>query len=173
MSAWYIIKVLPGKERQLTEHFNQEILSGKLKNIIRFVCPTEKDFVLVRKKKVLREKVIYTGYLYFESPQKLTDDELKYISGQQLIMGILGDRKPVLLNESDIKRILKDEILESHIESKKTKYSIGDEVILTQGSFNGFKGKISSIKNNTIDVEVPIFGRPTNIKVNIEEIVKV
>ena len=63
---WYIVKVMPGKERSLTEQFNKEISIGKIKNINRFVCPTEKNLVIVKNKKVLREKVIYSGYLYFE-----------------------------------------------------------------------------------------------------------
>jgi transcription antitermination factor NusG len=71
MSKWYVIKVTPGKERQLNEQFNTQIGLGKIGFIDRFVCPMEKEFVVVRKKKVLREKVIYNGYLYFESQNQL------------------------------------------------------------------------------------------------------
>ena len=34
---WYVVKVLPGKERTLTEQFNKEISLGKIKNINRFI----------------------------------------------------------------------------------------------------------------------------------------
>ncbi len=54
MSKWYVIKVTPGKERQLNEQFNTQIGLGKIGFIERFVCPMEKEFVVVRKKKVLR-----------------------------------------------------------------------------------------------------------------------
>ena len=65
MSKWYVIKVMPGKERQLSEQFNTQIGLGKIGFIDRFVCPMEKEFVVLRKKKVSREKIIYNGYLYF------------------------------------------------------------------------------------------------------------
>ena len=128
-TSWYVVKVLPGKERSLTEQFNKEISLGKIKNIARFVCPTEKEFVAVKKKKVLREKVLYSGYLYFEALTKLSDDELKGIALIPNIMGMMGDKTPVQLRESDIRRILKDDTLEDHIDSKKLKYILGEQVL--------------------------------------------
>ncbi|WP_283101714.1 transcription termination/antitermination NusG family protein, partial [Escherichia coli] len=88
-TSWYVVKVMPGKERQLNEQFNQQISLGRIKNISRFICPTEKEFVIVKNKKVLREKVIYSGYLYFESPKKLVEDELKEIALIPNIMGMM------------------------------------------------------------------------------------
>ena len=79
-TAWYVVKVLPGKERSLTEQFNKDIGLGRINKIVRFVCPTEKEFVVVKNKKVIREKVLYSGYLYFESLKQLENDDLKIIS---------------------------------------------------------------------------------------------
>jgi transcriptional antiterminator NusG len=173
MNSWYLVKVLPGKERQLCDQFNKEVSLGKIKNIVRFVCPTEKNMVVVRNKKVLREKVLYSGYLYFETDKKLEIDELKVIAAQQSIMGLLGDKTPVLLRESDVNRILKDEILNDHVESKKLKYIIGEPVVINEGPFSGFNGLISEIKGEKIDVEVKIFGRKTNVNLNITQVDKV
>ena len=129
-TTWYVVKVLPGKERSLSEDFNKQITLGKINNIKRFVCPTEKEFVVTRKKKVLREKVIYSGYLYFETPKKLEEDDLKIISLLPNIMGMMGDRMPTMLRENDIKRIIKDEVLENHIESKRLKFINGERIVL-------------------------------------------
>jgi hypothetical protein len=49
---------------------------SRITNVIRFICPTEKELIIVKNKKVLREKVLYGGYLYFEAPKKLEEDEL-------------------------------------------------------------------------------------------------
>lgn len=48
---WYVVKVIPGKERSLAEQFNREIKLNRISNIERFVCPTEKEFVVVKKKR--------------------------------------------------------------------------------------------------------------------------
>ena len=71
-TAWYVVKVLPGKERSLNEQFNKDIELGRIPNIVRFVCPTEKEMVVLKSKKVLREKVLYSGYLYFESIKRFS-----------------------------------------------------------------------------------------------------
>jgi transcriptional antiterminator NusG len=154
---WYLVKVLPGKERQLTEQYNKEISLGKITNILRFVCPLEKNLVVVKNKKVTREKVLYSGYFYFE---------IKTIASQQSIMGILGDRIPVLLRESDVMRILKDEVLEEHLHSMNGNFTTGDTVKITEGPFVDFNGVVSANRGDKIEVEVKIFGRGTIVTVS-------
>jgi transcriptional antiterminator NusG len=169
---WYVVKVLPGKERSLSEQFNKDITIGRIKNINRFICPTEKEFVVVKKKKVLREKVLYSGYLYFETGILLTEDELKDITTIPNIMGMMGDKRPILLKDSDIRRILKDDMLEEHIDSKKLKYVLGEQVRVCDGPFNTFEGVISDIKGDKVDVQVKIFGRNNLVSLNLTQIEK-
>lgn len=171
-SNWYVVKVLPGKERSLTEQFNKDIELEKIKNIIRFICPTEKEFVTVKNKKVLREKVIYSGYLYFESSEILGVDQLKEISLMQNIMGLMGDRMPVKLTQGDVRRILKDESLEEHIDSKKLKYIVGETVKVTEGAFVSFNGVIKELKGDKADIEIKIFGRNTPVTLSLNQIEK-
>ena len=170
---WYVVKVLPGKERSLTEQFNKEIELGRIKNINRFVCPTEKEFVALKNKKVLREKVLYSGYLYFEAVKNLEEDQLKEISLIPNIMGMMGDRMPVKLRESDIRRIIKDELLEQHIDSKKIKFISGEVVKVIEGPFASFEGTIKELKGEKIDVEIKIFGRNTPVTLTLEQIEKI
>jgi len=173
-TSWNVVKVLPGKERSLSEQFNKDIEQERIKNITRFICPTEKNLIVVRKKKVLREKVLYSGYLYFESDRELNNDDLKVIAALPNLMGMRGDRTPILLKESDVRRILKDDSLSTHIESKKLKYSIGDSVNITEGPFSTFNGIISElVGENKVDVEVKIFGRNTIVSLTLSQIEKV
>jgi transcriptional antiterminator NusG len=169
---WYVVKVLPGKERTLSEQFNKEIGLGKIKNINRFICPTEKEFVALKNKKVLREKVLYSGYIYFEATKNLEEDQLKEISLIPNIMGMMGDRMPVKLRESDIRRILKDDSLEQHIDSKKMKFISGETVKVIEGPFTSFEGIIKELKGDKIDVEIKIFGRNTPVTLTLEQIEK-
>jgi transcriptional antiterminator NusG len=168
-----VIKVLPGKERQLAQQFNDQISLGKVKDIIRFLCPTEKEYVVVKNKKILREKIIYTGYLYFETENRLSEDQLKEISTTPNIMAIMGDKKPILMRRDDIEKILKDDKLEEHIETKRTKYDIGEYIIVQEGPFKTFGGTISQLHEDKVDVEILIFGRKTPITLNFEQISKV
>lgn len=169
---WYLVKVLPGKERSLAEEFNKNISLGKMKSVTRFVCPTEKHVVVVRNKKAIREKVLYSGYLYFESPKPLNEDELKTISLLPNIMGMGGNRIPIELRESDVKRILKDDVLEIHEDSKRLKYIVGEQVTVIEGPFNTFEGVISEVKGDKVQLEIKIFGRNTAVELTLNQIAK-
>jgi transcription termination/antitermination protein NusG len=171
-TAWYVVKVLPGKERSLTEQFNKDIGMNRISNIMRFICPTEKEFVVVKNKKVIREKVLYSGYLYFEAPKQLEEDDLKIISLIPNIMGMMGDRMPMLLKETDVRRILKDDTLEEHIESKKLKFDMGESIIVCDGPFKEFSGIIKEVKGDRVDVEIKIFGRNTAVSLTLDQIQK-
>ena len=169
---WYLVKVLPGKERSLTEEFNKNISLGKMKSVTRFVCPTEKHVVVVRNKKAIREKVLYSGYLYFETPKPLNEDELKTISLLPNIMGMGGNRIPIELRESDVRRILKDDVLEQREDSKRLKYIIGETVTVIEGPFNTFEGVISELKGDKVELEIKIFGRNTAVSLTLNQITK-
>ena len=172
-TKWYLVKVLPGKERSLAEEFNKYISLGKMNSITRFVCPTEKNVVVVRNKKAIREKVLYSGYLYFETPKKLNEDELKTISLLPNIMGMGGNRIPIELRDSDIKRILVDKVLEQHVDSKRLKYLIGDQITVTEGPYSSFEGIISEINGEKVSIEVKIFGRNTAVELTLNQISKI
>lgn len=172
-TLWYVVKVLPGKERKLTEQFNQQISIGRIDNIIRFLCPTEKEFVILKNKKILREKVLYSGYIYFESKCALNEDELKNISLVPNIMSMMGIKRPVLMGEGDIRRILKDEILETHIETNRLKYVVGETIMVNDGAFSSFEGTVSQVNGEKIDVDILIFGRKTPLTLSIDQIKKI
>jgi transcription termination/antitermination protein NusG len=169
-SFWYLVKVLPGKERQLEQQFNEEISLGRIPDIKTFVCPVEKQLKVVNKKKVVRDKVIYTGYLYFESNERLDVDQLKNLSYLPGIMGILGDRTPVLIRDVEMKKVLKSE--NEEVLKNDTIYRKGELIKITDGPFKTFEGHISEIRDEKVDVEVTIFGRVTNVNLDIFQIEK-
>ena len=167
---WYVVKVFAGKERKLCEQFNEMIEHGKMPNVLRFICPLEKEYVTVRNKKVIRDKVIYNGYIYFETENKLTVDELTHIGFFENVLSMYGDRKPVLMPNSDVRRIIKDDVLDQHIEHKLIRFVKGSTVEIIDGPFKGFVGAVKEINGNKVSLEVKVFGRPTNLNLDAEQI---
>jgi transcriptional antiterminator NusG len=102
----------------------------------------------------------------------LNEDEIKQFSLLPNVMGMMGDKRPILLRETDIRRILKDDDLDKHIESKKLKYIIGEKVMISDGPFNGFEAVIKEITGEKLKTEVKIFGRNTNVELTLEQIQK-
>lgn len=172
-SHWYVVKVLPGKERILKEEFNKQISQGKISNILRFLCPTEKEMKVVKNKKVVREKVLYSGYLYFETGIDLSNEDLKFISGMNGLMGLMGERIPVKLRESDVKRVIKDDELDEYNETIRYQFKVGELIKIIDGPFNGFDGIISSLNGEKVSLEVKIFGRVTPVELTLRQIEKI
>jgi transcriptional antiterminator NusG len=88
-------------------------------------------------------------------------------------MGMLGDKTPRRMREDDIEKILKDDSLEKHKESKSIKFISGENVVITEGPFSSFNGVIGSIKNEKVQLNVKVFGRDTSVEVNLDQISKV
>jgi transcriptional antiterminator NusG len=87
-------------------------------------------------------------------------------------MGMMGDKMPLLLNNTDVRRILKDDTLNEHIENKKLKFSSGETVIVIDGPFNNFTGTIKEMNGDKVNVEIKIFGRNTAVSLSLEQIQK-
>jgi len=168
---WYLVKVLPGKERQLMEQFNTQIELGEIKNIVRFVCPLEKQYKMIKNKRVIRERVIYTGYLYFETDHELDQDELKNLSYLPEIMKVLGDKRPVRLRDREIQRVLNEGQKGQDLQSK-VDYRVGEVVKVIDGPFNSFEGEVRMIDGTKVDVDVRVFGRPTKVSLTVDQIQK-
>jgi transcriptional antiterminator NusG len=172
VTYWYLVKVLPGKERQLMEQFNTEIELGDIKGIKRFVCPLEKQYKMIKNKRVIRERVIYTGYLYFEAEHELDQDELKNLSYLPDIMKVLGDKRPVRLRDREIQRVLNEGQKGQDVKSR-IEYRVGEVVKVIDGPFNTFEGEVRNVEGDKVDVDVKVFGRPTKVSLTIEQIQKV
>jgi len=168
---WYLVKVLPGKERQLKDKFNSDIELGNIRGIKEFVCPLEKELKMVKTKKVIREKVIYTGYLYFNTDELLTEDDLINFSYLPDTMKVLGDKRPIRVRDREIQRVLKIGQEGQEI-SSGINYNIGETVKVIDGPFNTFDGEIRLINGNKVDVDVKVFGRPTKVTLSKEQIDK-
>lgn len=169
-SSWYILKVAPGKERKLCDELNFEVDHHKIGYVKKFVCPLEKEVTQNKTKNTIRDKVIYPGYLYFESDADITNDTLKSISQYEGVMSLMGDKTPIKLRDKDVIRILMDDNLEIHQGEKDKLFNVGDEVTIINGPFKTFRGIVQGTNDDVIEVEVKIFGRTNLIELKIFEI---
>jgi hypothetical protein len=107
-----------------------------------------------------------------EQGKSLTDDDLKHVSGLEGVMGFMGERIPVKLRETDIRRVIKDDKLEEHNETMQHRYKIGETVKIVDGPFSTFDGVILSINGDKVSLEVKIFGRATPVELILKQIEK-
>jgi transcriptional antiterminator NusG len=171
---WYIVRAQSNRERSVSERIMKEAEKGDLMNKVgQVVVPIEKSFFMKNGKKVVREKVMYPGYIFVETN---AIGELKYfIRGCNGASGFLTNRAGDIqaLQQTEIDRMLgvQKEAEEKEIE---TTFVYDEEIKIIDGPFNGFVGTIEEVKEKEqkVKVGVLVFGRKTLMELSINQIDK-
>lgn len=184
---WYVVRAVSGQEKAVKTYLEKEVTNYAMQDFVSEILnPTEKVFQIRKMKdgktkKIAVEKNLLPGYIMVNAD--LTNGEVMHlIKGIPGVIGFLQvDGKdpnaiPKPMRESEINRILgkvneteEDEVIHD------VAFSVGEEVKLVDGSFNGFMGTIEEVlaDKKKLNVMVKIFGRSTPIEVNYGQVEKV
>lgn len=177
-TKWYVLRAVSGKEKKVKEHLDKEIkLSGWANIITQVLCPVEKVFKVTGGKKVLREKILFPGYLLIEAVDgKMTDDMIQVITGVSNVIHFLGKENPTALRKSEVNKMFgkMDEVSEQGI-GIADPYIVGETVRIIDGPFNDFNGTIEEVneEKKKLKVVVKIFGRATPVELNYMQVEKI
>jgi len=169
---WYVVRAQANRERSVSEKLVKEGEKGDLIGKLgRVLVPMDKSFFMKSGKKVMREKVMFPGYIFIETN---AIGELKYfVKGLNGATGFLTNRA------GDIESLTKaevDKMLGQNEESQKKEigntFIVGEEVKVLDGAFASFNGFIEEIIGQKVRVSVAIFGRKTPVELSILQIDK-
>lgn len=177
-TKWFVLRVLSGKERKIKEYLDVEVRRSGWGNIIsQILCPVEKVFKVVSGKKVMREKILYPGYILLEATTgRLSDDMIQAIKSVTGVIHFLGKDHPDALRKSEVNKMFgkMDEMADSGV-SISEPFIIGETVKIIDGPFNDFNGTIEEVNDDKkkLKVVVKIFGRATPVELNFVQVEKV
>ena len=177
-TKWYVLRGVSGKEKKIKEYLDKEIrLSGWGNAILQVLCPVEKVFKVQAGKKVLREKILFPGYLMLEAADgKLTDDMIQTIKNVTSVIHFLGKDNPTALRKSEVNKMFgkMDEVTEQGIGYAEP-YIVGETVKIIDGPFNDFNGTVEEVneEKKKLKVVVKIFGRATPVELNYMQVEKI
>jgi transcriptional antiterminator NusG len=174
--AWYVLRAISGKEAKV-----KELLDGAIKNtdlgnhVFQVLIPTEKVLTVKNGKKVVKERNLYSGYVFIEA--ELVGEVVHELTNTTNVIDFLKgrgkDAKPEPLRESEVMRMLgtADEINEN-LEEGVNDYMVGETVKVNSGAFNGFNGKITEVfpDKKKVKVMVRIFGRETPLELENSQV---
>ena len=167
---WYVLRAIAGKEAKV-----KEVLDAAIKNtdlgqyVSQVLIPTEKVYTSRNGKKVVKEKNLYSGYVFVEA--ELTGEVIYELRNTSNVIDFLRGRskssKPEPLRESEVLRMLgaMDESMNPQADDAYT-FVVGEAVKVNFGPFSGFTGTVREVNpdRRKIKVEVKIFGRPTDLE---------
>jgi transcription termination/antitermination protein NusG len=174
MARWYIIHAYSGFENKVRD---QILAEAERKGLIPFIdaveVPTEQITEVRRGKKVKAERKFFPGYVL--AKLTMTDDVYHLVKNTAKVTGFLGaNNKPQPISESEAARILntKEELAAAPKKRVTVDYEIGDQVKVLDGPFASFNGAVEELdfEKNRVKVSVSIFGRPTPVELDFEQV---
>ncbi len=171
---WYIVQAYSGFEKKVVETIKDELkkhkLSEKLEDIL---VPTHQVTEVKKGKRSKKEKKFFPGYVLIKI--ELTKQIYHMIKNLQKVSGFLGSAdKPTPISDSEIKRIL-GQVSEKAVSQKiGISFEIGEKVKVCDGPFASFNGLIEEIdeEKSRLKVSVSIFGRPTPVDLEFNQVEK-
>lgn len=169
---WYTLRIANGKENKV-----KELISG-VDNYDRYVTqvlvPQEKVVKLQDGKKKILTKNLLPGYALIEFNTDNPDPDLiKDIETTKYCSGFLKDsnKRLIPLRSNELKSIIGN--IEESNESVKLPV-VGESVLVIDGPFKGFNGVVNKIDSNKnmVEVIVKVFGRESNLSLNVGQIDK-
>jgi len=177
-TKWYVLRVVSGKERKVKEHLEKEIrLSGWSQSILQILCPSERVFKIQNGKKVLREKILFPGYILIEAVDgQLNDTMIQVITSVTGVIHFLGRENPTALRKSEVNKMFgkMDEVDEAGINIADP-FIVGETVRIIDGPFNDFNGMVEEVneEKKKLKVVVKIFGRATPVELTYMQVEKI
>ena len=171
---WYIVQAYSGFEKKVVETIKDELKKHKLLDKLEeIMVPTHQVTEVKKGKRSKKEKKFFPGYVLIKVD--LTMQIYHMIKNLQKVSGFLGSAdKPTPISDSEIKRIL-GQVSETAV-SQKTgiNFEIGEKVKVCDGPFASFNGLIEEIdeEKSRLKVSVSIFGRPTPVDLEFNQVEK-
>ena len=175
MKNWYIVQTYSSFEKKVANAIIEEAKKAKLEDKIDEVLVPTHDVTEVRRgKRVQRKKKYFPGYVLVK--MDMGNQIYHLIKNIKKVSSFLGQRgNPVPISEEEIQKI-KGQI-EVGIDQPKSfiSYNIGEKVQVIDGPFASFNGLVEEIDEDKsrLKVSVMIFGRPTPVELEFNQIEKV
>lgn len=171
---WYIVQAYSNFETKVAAAIMERVASAGLEEQFEeIVVPTEKVVEVRRGRKVDTERKFFPGYIL--AKVDLTDEAFHLIKNTPKVTGFLGSaNKPMPIPEAEAMRILQQ--VQEGVERPKPSISfeIGEQVRVSDGPLASFSGHIEEVDEERarLKVAVSIFGRPTPVELEYNQVEK-
>jgi len=174
MKHWYIVQTFSGSEQKVADTLNDNIKKKSLSEKIEEVLVPMHEITEVRRgKRVQSKKKYFPSYILVR--MEMTKDLYHMIKNISKVTGFLGPMgKPVPVPEKEIEKIMGRIKEGTMIPKTQISFDIGEQVKVCEGPFASFSGLVEEVdeEKSRLKVSVSIFGRPTPIDLEYNQVEK-
>ena len=174
MKNWFIVQTFSGFEQKVAEIIKENIKKKNLEEKIEKVeVPMHEITEVKRGKRVQRKKKYFPSYVLVK--MEMNKDLYHMIKNIQKVTGFLGSRgTPAPVSTVEIDKILGNIKEGSLAPEPRLTFDIGEQVKVCEGPFASFSGLVEEVdeEKSRLKVSVSIFGRPTPIELEYNQVEK-
>ena len=175
MKNWFIVQSHSNFENKVSGLIREEAEKAKISDKFEeIIVPTHDVTEVKRGKRIQRKKKYFPGYVLVKC--EMNNDIYHMIKNLKRVSGFLGSKGiPVPVSDKEIEKIL-GQIKDGVAQPKSgIEYNIGEKVQVVDGPFASFSGMVEDIdeEKSRLKVSVSIFGRPTPVDLEYNQVEKV
>ena len=174
MINWYIVQTFSGFEQKVAETIKETIQKKELSDkIIEVLVPMHEVTVVKKGKRVQKKKKYFPSYVLVK--MEMNKELYHMIKNIQKVTGFLGTTgTPVPVSNKEIDKILGNIKEGSLTPEPSLSFEVGEQVKVCEGPFSSFSGLVEEVdeEKSKLKVSVSIFGRPTPIELEYNQVEK-
>ena len=174
MKNWYILQTFSSFEQKVADTLKDIIKKKELGDKIEDVLvPVHEVTEVKRGKRVQRKKKYFPSYVLVK--MEMNKELHHMIKNIQKVTGFLGSAgTPVPVSDSEIDKILGNIKEGSLVPEPSISFDVGEQVKVCEGPFASFTGLVEEVdeEKSRLKVSVSIFGRPTPVELEYNQVEK-
>ena len=174
MINWYIVQTFSGFEQKVASVIKEKIKKNELSDkITDIVVPVHEVTVVKKGKRVQKKKKYFPSYVLVK--MEMNKELYHMIKNIQKVTGFLGTTgTPAPVSDDEIDKILGNIKDGSLTPEPSLSFEVGEQVKVCEGPFSSFSGLVEEVDEDKskLKVSVSIFGRPTPIELEYNQVEK-
>lgn len=172
---WYVVHAYSGFEKAVRRALIERIDRAGMQDMFgQILVPVEEVVEMKSGQKSISERKFFPGYVLVE--MEMSDETWHLVKSTDKVTGFVGGSamKPTPISQKEVQNIL-DQIQEG-VEKPKPKvlFEPGEAVRVKDGPFTDFHGNVEDVNydKSKLRVSVSIFGRPTPVELDFNQVEK-
>lgn len=168
----YVLSVTAGQESLVIENLQERVnKQGLNEDVVDFLSPMVSEASMKKGEKVVRQKKLYPGYVFFKSKM---NDKIWYVvrntPGVRLIVG--AETKPIPLTDAEYEQMMGQIAQAQERAELVVPFQVDELVRIKEGEFKNLTGKIKHInpEESIVVVNVEVLGRLTPVTIAMDKI---
>ncbi|CAL4041990.1 Transcription termination/antitermination protein NusG [Buchnera aphidicola (Phyllaphis fagi)] len=172
---WYVVQVFSGFENRIVQTLKKRIIIEKMEKLFqKILVPTEQ---IIEKKNGKRKESkfnFFPGYILLK--MYINEKSWHLVRNIPKVIGFIGgtSEQPLHISNQEVKKVIYQLSQIRNKSRPKILFEAGEKIRVKDGPFSDFHGVVETMDydKNRLKVSVSIFGRPTPVELDFNQVEK-